>query len=149
VIEHVEQPVAVVRRLAESLTPGGVLALETPNLDSWDARLFRQQYWGGYHIPRHWHLFTPQTMTRLLTSAGLDVVTIEYQTGHSFWLYSIHHRLRYGTPPRPRLAAHFNPIGGSLLALAAVTAFDKARAALGAATSAMLVIARKPDSRHD
>jgi SAM-dependent methyltransferase len=145
VIEHVGQPLAVVTRLAECLTAGGILALETPNLDSWDARLFKDHFWGGYHIPRHWHLFTPRTITRLLNKAGLDVLAIEFQTGHSFWMYSFHHRLRYGTPPRPRLAAHFNPMGGSLLALAAVTAFDKARAALGASTSAMLVIARKPE----
>ncbi len=144
VIEHVDQPVAVVRRLAECLSTGGILALETPNLDSWDARIFREHFWGGYHIPRHWHLFTPQTITRLLTLAGLDVVTIEYQTGHSFWLYSFHHRLRYGQPPRPGLAAHFDPMGGSVAALAAVTGFDKLRAAVGTPTSAMLVIARKP-----
>lgn len=145
VIEHVDRPNIVIRRLTEWLAPGGVLALETPNLKSWDARLFRDHFWGGYHIPRHWHLFTPETLTRLLTAAGLDVVSIEYQTGHSFWLYSFHHRLRYGSPPHPRLAALCNPMGGSLLALAAVTAFDKLRAACGASTSAMLVIARKPE----
>ncbi len=144
VIEHVDRPDAVIRHLADWLAPGGVLALETPNLNSWDARLFRDHYWGGYHIPRHWHLFTPDTLAKLLTAAGLDVVTVEYQTGHSFWLYSIHHRLRYGAPPHPGLAAHFNPMGGSLLALAAATGFDKIRGALGVPTSAMLLIARKP-----
>ena len=144
VIEHVDRPDAVIRRLAEWLAPGGVLALETPNLDSWDARLFQDRYWGGYHIPRHWHLFTPPTLTRLLTAAGLDVVAVRYETGHSFWLYSLHHLLRYGTPPHPALAARFNPMGGSLVALAAVTTFDKFRAALGAATSAMLLIAVRP-----
>ncbi len=144
VIEHVDAPDAVVRRLARWLAPGGVLAIETPNLDSWDARLFRDRYWGGYHIPRHWHLFTPPTLTRLLEGAGLQVAGVRYQTGHSFWLYSVHHRLRYGTPPRPALARHFDPMGGSLLALASVTALDKLRAALGFRTSAMLVIAKKP-----
>jgi len=144
VIEHVDAPDAVVRRLARWLAPGGVLAIETPNLDSWDARLFRDRFWGGYHIPRHWHLFTPPTLTRLLEGAGLQVAGIRYQTGHSFWLYSFHHRLRYGPRPRPALARQFDPMGGSLLALAAVTALDKLRAALGFRTSAMLVIATKP-----
>ena len=27
----------------------------------------------GYHIPRHWHLFRPTTLTRLLESVGLEV----------------------------------------------------------------------------
>jgi SAM-dependent methyltransferase len=145
VIEHVDRPDVVIRRLVEWLAPGGVLALETPNLESWDARLFRETFWGGYHIPRHWHLFTPLTLTRLLTAAGLDVVAVNYHPGHSFWMYSFHHRLRYGTPSLPRLAARFNPFGGSVLALAAMTALDKLRAACGAPTSAMLLIARKPD----
>lgn len=144
VIEHVDAPDAVVKRLVRWLAPGGVLAIETPNLDSWDARLFRDRFWGGYHIPRHWHLFTAATLGRVLGSAGLAVSGVRYQTGHSFWLYSFHHRLRYGARPRPGLARQFDPMGGSLVALASVTAFDKLRAALGFRTSAMLVIARKP-----
>jgi SAM-dependent methyltransferase len=143
VIEHVDAPDAVVRRLVRWLAPGGVLAIETPNFDSWDARLFRDRFWGGYHIPRHWHLFTPATLTRLLEGAGLSLSAVRYQTGHSFWLYSFHHRLRYGTPPHRALARRFDPMGGSLLALASVTALDKLRAALGFRTSAMLVIATK------
>lgn len=143
VIEHVADPVAVVRRLAEWTAPGGIVALETPNLDSLDARLFRDTWWGGYHIPRHWHLFTPRTLGRILREAGLTPLAVQYQTGHSFWMYSFHHRLRYGTPPRPGLARRFDPFGGSVLALGAATLFDKLRAALGSRTSAMLVIARK------
>ena len=58
-------------------------------------------------------------------------------------MYSFHHRLRYGPVPRPKLARWFDPFGGvALLALA--TAFDIARAALGARTSAMLMLARRP-----
>lgn len=143
VIEHVDAPDAVIRRLVRWLAPGGILAIETPNLDSWDARLFTDRFWGGYHIPRHWHLFTPATLTRLLEGAGLEVAGVTYQTGHSFWLYSFHHRLRYGSPPHPALARRFDPMGGSLLALASVTALDKLRAGLGFRTSAMLVIAKK------
>jgi SAM-dependent methyltransferase len=142
VIEHVDDPGAVVRKIVTWLAPGGVFAVETPNLDSLDARLFHDRYWGGYHIPRHWSLFTPTTLTRLLTGCGLEVVSIQYQTGHSFWLWSIHHRLRYGPGRLVNVAKLFNPfIGLPFLILA--TGFDKARALLGFRTSAMLVIARK------
>jgi SAM-dependent methyltransferase len=109
VIEHLDAPARVLERLTSWLAPGGVLALETPNIDSWDARLFRTHYWGGYHIPRHWHLFKPETLTRLLARAGLEVSAVRYQTGHAFWLYSLHHRLKYGTRRRPRLARFFDP----------------------------------------
>lgn len=143
VIEHVASPRAVVERLASWLTPGGVLALETPNIDSLDARLFRRGTWGGFHIPRHWHLFSRSTLTRLLESVGLEVVSVRYQPGHAFWMYSLHHELRYRDRPRPRLARAFDPFR-SVPPLAAFTAFDVARAAIGARTSAILVVARKP-----
>lgn len=144
VIEHVDDPSAVIGRLTKWLRPGGVLALETPNLDSLDAKWFRDGRWGGYHFPRHWHLFTPRTLKRLLASHGLEVVSTSFQTGHSFWLYSLHHTLRYRRPPRKKLAMRFDPLR-SVMALAAVTVFDKVRAALGAETSAMLVLARSAD----
>jgi SAM-dependent methyltransferase len=145
VIEHVADPGRVAGRVARWLAPGGVFAVETPNLESLDARLFRARYWGGYHIPRHWHLFTPASLGRLLTDQGLEVTSVRYQTGHSFWMYSVHHWLRYGEPPRPRLARWFDPFRG-LPFLAAFTAWDRVRAALGFRTSAMLVIARKPEA---
>jgi SAM-dependent methyltransferase len=143
VIEHVSSPRDVVDRLAGWLRPGGVLAVETPNIDSLDARLFAGGLWGGYHIPRHWHLFRPETMTRLLEAAGLEVVAVEHQTGHAFWMYSLHHRLRYAERPHPRLARRFDPLT-AVAPLLAFTAFDRARAAVGARTSAMLHVARRP-----
>jgi 2-polyprenyl-3-methyl-5-hydroxy-6-metoxy-1,4-benzoquinol methylase len=143
VLEHVEDPAACVRRLARWLAPGGVLAIETPNVDSLDRRLFRRTWWGGYHIPRHWNLFSPDGLARLLRDAGLEVVETQFLTGHSFWMWSLHHRLRFGRPSYPRLARWFNPFKGLPL-LAAFTAFDLLRGRLGFKTSAMLMVARRP-----
>jgi SAM-dependent methyltransferase len=144
VIEHVDDPKAVARQAAKWIAPGGLFVIETPNIDSFDARLFKKTYWGGYHIPRHWNLFTPASLRRLLEDAGLEVVGTQYQTGHSFWLYSMHHVTRYAGGSRPRLAKLFDPMGGFLPILAGVTAFDKLRGKLGAKTSSMLMLARKP-----
>lgn len=141
VIEHVADPQSVIRTLADSLSPGGILAMETPNRDSLDAWLFRRRFWGGYHIPRHWHVFTPASITRVLHDAGLEPVSIRYQPGHSFWLFSFHHLLKYRFG-MARLARWVHPLH-SLPALIAVTGFDLARAALGMRTSAMLVVARR------
>ncbi len=142
VIEHVDDPGVVVERVADWLSPEGVFVLETPNLESLDARLARRTFWGGYHIPRHWNLFTPETITHLLERHGLEVIDIRYQSGHSFWIYSLHHRLRYGRPRLPRLARWCNPFR-NLPLLALATGFDRLRAMMGMKTSAMLVTARK------
>lgn len=143
VIEHVAQADAVIRSLSTMLSPGGCLAIETPNFDSLDARLFAKQFWGGYHFPRHWHIFTPASLKSLLEQQGLAVESVRFQTGHSFWTFSFHHALKYrASTPHPRLAAWTHPLRNVLL-LAVVTAFDLMRGRLGWKTSAMLLIARK------
>ena len=142
VIEHVHNPGMVVGRIRRWLSPGGVFALETPNLDSLDARLFQRTYWGGYHIPRHWNLFTPPAISRLLTDNGFAVMATIFQTGHSFWMYSLHHAVRYAGESRPCAGAWFDPMK-SIVGLAGFTAFDLLRGSLGSKTSAMLVICRK------
>jgi len=145
VIEHVESPAAVLDRVGRWLVPGGILALETPNLDSLDARRHRARWWGGYHFPRHWHLFTPETIQALLRRHGFEPFAVRYQTGHSFWMYTFHHRLRYDGIGRPEIARWFDPMH-SVGFLAGFTAFDLLRAAFGARTSAMLVLARRSTS---
>lgn len=146
VVEHVASPTTVVGNIVRWLKPGGILAIETPNLESIDARLFRKRFWGGYHIPRHWNLFTPRSLERLLVDQGLELERLSFQTGHSFWMYSLHHLLRYGPVPFGRLASAFDPLKG-LPFLIGFTAFDRLRAMLGFRTSSMLMIARKPVRR--
>lgn len=141
VIEHVAHPDEVVRRLHEVLSPRGVLAIETPNFDSLDARISRRRFWGGYHIPRHWHIFTPESLQRLLINAGFSVVAVKYQTGHAFWLWTLHHWLKY-RKGWTRAAKFCHPLRNVPL-LAVATAFDLVRAGFGQRTSAMLVLARK------
>jgi 2-polyprenyl-3-methyl-5-hydroxy-6-metoxy-1,4-benzoquinol methylase len=143
VIEHVADPVRVVRRIAEWLSPGGALVVETPNLDSWDARLFKESWWGGYHIPRHWTLFDANSLRRLLERCGLTVEYCAYQTGHASWMNSFHHAAKYNLrSPSPRLADWFELPKG-LPMLIAFTGFDIVRRTVGARTSAILMLARK------
>ncbi|MFQ5527097.1 MAG: hypothetical protein ACE5GX_12650 [Thermoanaerobaculia bacterium] len=120
--------------------------METPNIDSLDARLFRSGLWGGYHIPRHWNLFSPANLGRLCRQCGLDWVDTKFQTSHSFWMWSFHHKLKYGRRARPRLARRFDPFK-SLPLLVLFAAFDRIRSLLGFKTSAMLLLARKPADR--
>jgi 2-polyprenyl-3-methyl-5-hydroxy-6-metoxy-1,4-benzoquinol methylase len=71
VIEHVYQPLELLRRCRALLRPGGVLWIETPNLDSLSARLYGR-YWRGLEPPRHLMLFNHATLTRLLQEAGME-----------------------------------------------------------------------------
>lgn len=87
-IEHVSDPVRVLGKLHECLTPEGLLVIKTPNLDSLDARLFRHHNWGGYHCPRHWVLFTEDTLRSMCAKIGLTCVHFEYTQGAPFWAVS-------------------------------------------------------------
>lgn len=137
VIEHLDNPGAVIENLARKLAPGGLLVVETPNFDSLDARIFGDRYWGGYHFPRHWHIFQPRTLAKLGEDRGLRVRAVNYQPGHAFWLFSLHHLMadRWGMP---RLAELVHPLK-SLPALALVVAFDLLRIKLGYKTSSILM----------
>lgn len=141
VIEHVAEPDVLLGKLSGLLRVNGVLAIETPNIDSVDARIFKESYWGGYHFPRHWHLFRESTLRRIFDVNNFEILDFKYQTGHSFWLYSFHHMLLYHFG-WSRFARVFDPLR-SLPPLMLVTAWDMVRATLGFRTSAVLVIARK------
>ena len=141
VIEHVEDPVHYLKKIYNLLHSEGIFAVETPNLDSLDATIFKRSFWGGYHFPRHWHLFTSSGLINVLNDIGFKIESVQYKTGHSFWLYSFHHLLKYKL--RLELFAKlFDPMKSKFF-LVVFTIFDIIRAKLGFKTSAVLVICKK------
>ena len=141
-IEHVVEPVEVLRRLHTSLVPGGVVFLETPNTASLNARLAPRAYWGGYHYPRHLHLFSPETMRQALEQAGLELVQVRYVPCPVQWVLTINNWLKGQKRPWPlalRLTDWRNPLW-----LAAFTALDLLFMTFGAGTANMQIVARRP-----
>jgi SAM-dependent methyltransferase len=90
-IEHVDDPRAMIAKARAALRPGGHLIIETPNIDSLDARLFRRRYWGGYHFPRHFTLFDARTLAATVRAGGLDPVAKRPLICPQFWILSLHH----------------------------------------------------------
>jgi SAM-dependent methyltransferase len=126
-IEHVEDPVAILAKMRDLLAPGGKILAKTPNHDSLDARLFRHSSWGGYHCPRHWVIFTPESFERAVRKAGLQLDRIELTQGAPFWAVSILEWLgrRGWTKVDRARPMHLHPLFGPLLAVFA--AVDLAR----------------------
>lgn len=93
VIEHLDNPSAVIKKAYSVLKPQGCIFIETPSLEGWDARLFASRYWGGWHFPRHWTLFTKETLARLLSQHGFEVIKRNFLLSPNFWAQSIHHWL--------------------------------------------------------
>jgi 2-polyprenyl-3-methyl-5-hydroxy-6-metoxy-1,4-benzoquinol methylase len=110
VIEHVLDPVATVAKLASLLKPGGVLYLETPNVGSLDARVWKQG-WGLIHYPRHLYFFDRSTLRRLVERGGLTTEAIAWETNSCGWALSVQSALRrHGIDRSRRARSPYYPI---------------------------------------
>jgi 2-polyprenyl-3-methyl-5-hydroxy-6-metoxy-1,4-benzoquinol methylase len=69
VIEHVYDPVKVLKTCHALLKPGGQLWLETPNIDSFGHTRF-QKNWRGLETPRHLVLFNRHSLRQAFINAG-------------------------------------------------------------------------------
>ncbi len=85
VIEHVYDPLALLRECARVLKPGGNLVILTPNTESWGHRHFGSA-WLNLDPPRHLVLFSPATLRRAAEQAGLRVQRLD-TTVRSAWVY--------------------------------------------------------------
>ena len=140
VIEHVLDPVATVARIDELLAPGGVLYLETPNVGSLDAKIWKQ-HWGLIHFPRHLYLFDRHTIRRLLASAGLEPESVRWEPNSCGWGLSVQSALRRrGLDHSRRARSRYYP--ALLLAFLPLNLLD---AGFGG-TAFMSAIGRKPRS---
>ena len=87
VLEHVEDPVAAIRRCRELLRPGGVLCVVTPDPASATARLAGSRWWAL--LPAHMCLLPRHTLRELLGAEGLvvsDDVSFVRTFSARYWL---------------------------------------------------------------
>jgi SAM-dependent methyltransferase len=73
-IEHLNNPAAFVAEVYRILAPGGVFIVTTPNIDGFQARLFRDRWRSA--IFDHLYLFSVKTLSRLVTQKGFSVERI-------------------------------------------------------------------------
>ena len=72
VLEHLDDPVDALRRIAGLLIPGGVALIVTPDPASRTAKLAGSRWWG--YLPSHTYLIPHSTLRGLLREAGLETV---------------------------------------------------------------------------
>jgi O-antigen biosynthesis protein len=82
-IEHMNDPLLVLRRLRLLLAPGGVMVISTPNLDSREIDWFGPT-WAHWHAPYHRHIFSRRGLFALVGQAGLNPVCLK-TFSHSYW----------------------------------------------------------------
>jgi len=73
VLEHMPSPRKAFEKIISLLRPGGYVFFSIPNLDSFDRKLFGDD-WIGWDPPRHFYLFNQTTIRRLLDETGYQLL---------------------------------------------------------------------------
>ncbi len=137
VLEHVPDPVRVLKECNRLLKPRGVLALAMPNGRSLGSHWFGR-YWRGLTTPWHLHLFNPKSLKILLEKSGYLNVKIRTLSFPARWIYPASKKIRSGNFKRDEeltscwwfyflelgLNAFFGNLGEELEAIAYKSAKD-------------------------
>lgn len=101
VLEHVPDPLGMLRQAAALVRPGGLILVAVPNLASLAFRL-NGRYWWWIDPPTHLYYFMPRTLRAMLRRAGLEAVLAQSERGDDHpllyaLLFSLNQRFRLGT----------------------------------------------------
>lgn len=117
VIEHVHAPQEVMRRVHRLLKPGGIVYIETPNIESSGAKLFGKN-WRGLETPRHLVLFNVDSLQTLLVQTGFTLITMKRRTDVTPGMYLNSLKMQRGRSPyepEPRKLSPMNILKTKLL----------------------------------
>lgn len=74
VLDHMPDPVSLLRECHSVLRPGGAIMALNHNVEAWSARLLRER--SPIIDVEHTYLYSPDTMRKLFSKAGFDVLTV-------------------------------------------------------------------------
>ena len=94
VLEHLADPLAVLRTATKFLSPLGALCLEVPNSQCFQTAMHGPKGDPTFYFPAHLHYFSPTSLLEMLEEAGLKVISLSthriahIENGHAIgeWL---------------------------------------------------------------
>jgi 2-polyprenyl-3-methyl-5-hydroxy-6-metoxy-1,4-benzoquinol methylase len=82
VVEHVHDPVRLLKECNRLLRPGGTFVAVTPNAESYGHKAFGSE-WRGLEPPRHLFLFSRRTLREVANRAGFKWVDTRTTAAHA------------------------------------------------------------------
>ena len=73
VVEHVPNLRDTIKDLKKKLSKDGILFIAVPNVNSFDARHYKE-YWAAYDVPRHLYHFSQNSFGKLIAKCKLHLV---------------------------------------------------------------------------
>jgi len=93
VLEHLKDPISVIRKIHKSLKENGYLVIWIPFFDSLEQKIFGK-YWAGFDAPRHLYFFSVDKIREVLTNHGFSVKEINYSAIPNLWIRSIQYFMK-------------------------------------------------------
>ncbi len=88
VLEHMPSPRNALASARTIVRPGGRLFIEVPNAGAFGSAVFRSRSW-NWDLPRHFYHFTQDTLTRLVTDAGFDIIRLKTKSTSRYLVQSM------------------------------------------------------------
>ncbi len=98
VIEHVQDPIGLLKECRRVIKPGGKIIVVTPNIQSLGFYLFGQ-HWRGLDIPRHLFLFSPHAFCACALQAGLTIQHLWTTARTAHWIWAASSLIMRGMQP--------------------------------------------------
>jgi len=77
-LEHVYDPMAVIRAAYTALRPGGCFLGEVPNQNDWRIQIFNDEVIKRFHYdPNHYYYYSPKILERYLKTCGFGSIRLE------------------------------------------------------------------------
>jgi SAM-dependent methyltransferase len=113
VIEHLSDPVGTLKAAKNVLKRGGRIVIHTPNISSLGHRWFRYN-WRGLEPPRHFFLFSPRALCKIVEMAGFRVLNLKTTFVDYIWRAS----WAYKKGVNPDVSDSYAELGGYLFLVA-------------------------------
>lgn len=103
VLEHIPDPLEILRGIFRILKPGGALIVGTPNMRSLGAKIFGKA-WLNWHAPYHVSFYTRKSLALCAQKTGFVLEKCITKTNSIWYQWQISHLLwRSRTPGRPSI----------------------------------------------